>query len=142
METSAILRMLYKALSVCSGIFKIIDAPIFQRLRSITQNSLDSEPESPKIEIEPAILNKGVSTAENLLIGRVYMYNEVYLHNIVLYYNTVAQKYLTHLLSIALNSRIHKCNNVNMLCKIISCLNTVVEKYNKSVNRATRIREA
>lgn len=78
-----------------------------------------------KLSLAPAILDKGVSTAENLLLNRLYMYNEVYLHNIVLLYNAIAQKYLTLLLLLA--RQINNCESSTFLCSILNCLSLVTE---------------
>ncbi len=51
--------------------------------------------------LDIGVVDKGVSVVENMLIGRMYMYSEVYLHDIVLAYEASAARLLALLLHLA-----------------------------------------
>nr|WP_244403897.1 HD domain-containing protein [Pyrolobus fumarii] len=48
------------------------------------------------------VIDKGVSVVENMLLGRMYMYSEVYLHDVVLAYEAGASRLLSTLMLAAL----------------------------------------
>ncbi len=47
------------------------------------------------IEVNLGVLRKGVSIVENMLLSRVYMYSEVYLHDVSMIYSAMASRLLS-----------------------------------------------
>ncbi|WP_338250665.1 hypothetical protein [Pyrodictium abyssi] len=101
---------------------------------TVTENK--NKPECIKFLIEPGILEKGVTTVENMLLGRLYMYSEVYLHDVVLAYNALAQKFITLLLNIAEDDRVCNDDDAGLTCEVINCMNIITEllREGKPVN--------
>ena len=47
-----------------------------------------------KIQFQVGVLDKGVSVIESMLLSRVYMYSDVYLHDIGMIYSAIASRFL------------------------------------------------
>jgi len=45
-----------------------------------------------RLDVRLGVIDKGVSVIENILLSRVYMYNDVYLHTVSMIYNGVAAR--------------------------------------------------
>ncbi len=59
------------------------------------------EPRVPRKQVIPldvGVVDKGVSVVESMLLGRMYMYSEVYLHDVVLAYEASAARLLSMLM--------------------------------------------
>jgi len=47
-----------------------------------------------RVEVDLGVLDKGVTVVENMLLSRIYMYNDVYLHDISMIYSAMASRLL------------------------------------------------
>lgn len=54
------------------------------------------------VQVSLGILEKGVSVVENMLLSRIYMYSDVYLHDISMVYSAMASRLLSLLYIVAL----------------------------------------
>ncbi len=73
------------------------------------------------------IVDKGVSVVENMLLGRMYMYTEVYMHDVVLSYEASAARLLSLLTYLSLKYSEVAGSNRGFEERILECLATIVQ---------------
>ena len=73
------------------------------------------------------IVDKGVSVVENMLLGRMYMYTEVYMHDVVLAYEASASRLLSLLIYLSLEYSEQKGAQNGFEEKLLDCLATIVQ---------------
>ncbi len=81
--------------------------------------------EGAKLDI--GVIDKGISVVENMLIGRMYMYSEVYLHDIVLAYEASAARLISLLLYTALQASLQGLKHVQGVERqVLRCMASVL----------------
>lgn len=73
------------------------------------------------------IVDKGVSVVENMLLGRMYMYTEVYMHDVVLSYEASASRLLSLLILLSLEYSEKFSQNHGFEDRLLGCLATIVQ---------------
>ena len=73
------------------------------------------------------IVDKGVSVVENMLLGRMYMYTEVYMHDVVLAYEASASRLLSLLIYLSLEYSEKNGTHSGFEGRLLDCLATIVQ---------------